>query len=322
MVLGKFMPPHLGHQYLVEFAQRFVDELYVVVGTLAAEPIPGRLRYHWMRRLFPDAHVLHLDEELPQAPEEHPEFWDLWRTSLRRILPSEVDFVFASEDYGRRLADELGARFVPVDKARGVVPVSGTAVREAPRRNWAYIPPCVRPYFVTRISVFGPESTGKSTLAARLAERFFGTLVPEYAVELISATGRDLGLEDMETIVRGQIAAEDHLAEVCRAGVLVCDTDPLVTPIWSETLFGEVPDGLQSLASARTYDLTLLLDVDVPWVDDHHRYAPEDRRGFFDRCLAALEAAGRPYVIVRGDWSEREAQAVTAVEAALAQAGR
>ncbi|WP_372899661.1 adenylyltransferase/cytidyltransferase family protein, partial [Stieleria sp.] len=49
MVLGKFLPPHLGHAYLVDFARHYVDDLTVVVGTLAAEPIPGARRYEWMR---------------------------------------------------------------------------------------------------------------------------------------------------------------------------------------------------------------------------------------------------------------------------------
>ena len=38
MVLGKFLPPHKGHQYLIDFAANFVEELTVVVGTLESSP--------------------------------------------------------------------------------------------------------------------------------------------------------------------------------------------------------------------------------------------------------------------------------------------
>ena len=55
-----------------------------MVCSLASEPIPGELRYRWMRELFPFDHVVHLTDELPQAPEEHPDFWALWQASLER----------------------------------------------------------------------------------------------------------------------------------------------------------------------------------------------------------------------------------------------
>ncbi len=181
MLLGKFLPPHLGHVYLVEFARNFVDRLTVVVCSLQREPIPGIRRYEWMRELFPFDNVVHLTDELPQEPAEHPDFWALWRAALQRVLPSRPDYIFASEAYGKPLAEVLGGRFVPVDPGRAVVPCSGTAVRTDPMTQWDYLPRCVRPWFVRRVVVFGPESTGKTTLARRLAEHFHTVCVPEYA---------------------------------------------------------------------------------------------------------------------------------------------
>ena len=322
MVLGKFLPPHLGHVYLVETARGLVDELTVVVGTLAAEPIAGELRYAWMRELCgTDVNVVHLVDELPQDPSEHPDFWALWQASLTRVLPSRPDFVFASEDYGWKLAEVLGARFFPVDRARSAVPVSGTAIRDDPFGHFAYLPRPVRPYFVRRVSVFGPESTGKSTLTRKLAEHYRTTWVPEYARTLIEMKGGTIGLEDMETIARGQAASEDALARNADR-VLFCDTDPLATRIWSDTLYGEVPEIVSAVGRARRYALTLLNDVDVPWVEDIARYLPEERASFFDRCRAELEAAGRSFVHVRGSWEERFRLATDAVDAMLAEPWR
>jgi len=71
-----------------------------------------------MRELFPDLDVVHLTDENPQEPHEHPRFWDIWRESLLRFAPRKPDLVFASEKYGERLAKELGARWIPVDVAR------------------------------------------------------------------------------------------------------------------------------------------------------------------------------------------------------------
>jgi NadR type nicotinamide-nucleotide adenylyltransferase len=316
MLLGKFLPPHQGHVYLAEFAGRYADLLTVVVCTLGREPIPGELRYRWMRELLPFDHVVHLTDELPQAPEEHPDFWALWKASLERVLPGRPDFVFASEDYGRKLAEVLGGRFVPVDRARAAVPVSGSAVRADPLGHWEYLPRCVRPYFARRVCVFGPESTGKTTLARRLAEHFRTAWVPEYARTLIEAQGGRLAFDDMERIARGQAASEEALARNANR-VLIADTDALTTLVWSETLYGRVPALVREQAEKRIYDLYLLLDVDVPWVADVARYLPEDRRGFFERCRAELERRGRRYVVVRGGPDERFEQARWAVEGLL-----
>jgi NadR type nicotinamide-nucleotide adenylyltransferase len=318
MLLGKFMPPHLGHVYLVEFAHHFVDRLSVVVCSLEREPICGGLRYRWMRELFPFDNIIHLTDELPQEPGEHPDFWDLWRASLTRVLPCRPDYVFASEEYGRKLAEVLGARFVPVDPARAVVPVSGTAIRRDPRAHWDYLPRCVRPYFLRRVCVFGPESTGKSTLARRLAEHFGGGLVPEYARTLLEAQRGRLDPADIPHIARGQIASEEALARNAR-GVLFCDTDVLTTLVWSETLYGACPQWVREEAGRRAYDMYLLLDVDVPWVGDKVRYLPDDRRAFFERCRRELEARGRRFVCVRRGWDERFETARRAVAELLAE---
>ena len=316
MLLGKFMPPHLGHVYLGEFAGRYVDRLTIVVCSLDREPIPGDLRFRWMRELFPVDNVVHLTDELPQEPAEHPDFWDLWRSALTRVLPGRPDYVFASEDYGWRLAEELGAVFVPVDAARSAVPVSGTAVRTDPRANWAYIPRCVRPYFVKRVCVFGPESTGKTTLARRLADHYCTAWVPEYARTLLEARGGVVAAEDMERIARGQAASEDALARNA-THILITDTDPLATLVWSDVLFGIVPEAVRSLADTRAADLYLLTDADVPWVADPVRYLPDGGQAFFDRCRAELDARDRRYVVVRGDWEKRFRTAAAAVEGLL-----
>jgi NadR type nicotinamide-nucleotide adenylyltransferase len=316
MLLGKFLPPHQGHVYLAEFARRYVDQLTIVVCTLAREPIPGELRFRWMRELFPFANVVHLTDDLPQDPSEHPDFWGLWQTSLQRVLPGRPDYVFASEDYGHQLAEVLGATFISVDRQRAVVPVSGTAVRTDPMRFWDYIPRAVRPYFVRRVCVFGPESTGKTTLARRLAAHFNTVMVPEYARALIEAQQGRLQPADMERIARGQAASEDALARDARR-VLICDTDLLTTQIWSEILYGTCPAWVRRQADQRNYDLYLLLDVDVPWVADVARFLPENRRGFFARCRAELDARNRPYVHLQGAWDARFAQACAAVEGLL-----
>jgi NadR type nicotinamide-nucleotide adenylyltransferase len=316
LVLGKFLPPHRGHVHLCEVAERMCDELTIVVASLAREPIAGAQRVAWMRELFPRATVVHHTAELPQEPAEHPEFWRLWRESLRACAGRPVHRLFASDRYGLRLAAELGATWIPVDPDRAVFPVSGTAIRRAPMRHFGALPRCVRPHFVRRVSVFGPESTGKSTLAPELARACGTVWVPEFARAYLESRGGVLARPDLDVIGQGQIALEDALARDADR-VLICDTDPLLTVVWSEVLFGEAPAWLVEAARARRYELTLLCDVDLPWVDDLVRYLPEDRADFAARCERALRDAGRRFERVRGSGAAR-AESVRAHVRALA----
>lgn len=315
MILGKFLPPHAGHRYLVDFARHYCDELTVLVCTLAREPIPGALRYDWMRRMFPDCRVVHITDEVPQTPAEHSDFWQIWRDLVLGAMPEGVDYVFASEDYGFKLAEVLGAEYIPVDHHRELMPVSGTAIRQDPLKHWRYIPDEVRPYYLRRVCVFGPESTGKSTLTRDLARHFDTLYVHEYARPLLDFKDGRCDYEDIERIARGQAAAEDALAPRANR-VLFCDTDPLTTSIWSDVFFQKCPAWVSEEAALRTYDLYLLLDVDVPWVNDGQRYFPDDprRRAFFERCRDTLDALARPRVLIRGDWPERLAHAIAAVK--------
>lgn len=312
MILGKFLPPHAGHQFLVQFGLNFVERLYVLVCSIKREPIPGTLRYEWMRELHPEAQVIHVDKELPQEPEEHPHFWKLWRESVCEAVGEPIDFVFASEDYGHRLAAELNSTFVPVDIGRNALPVSGTAIRENPFDHWRELPACVRSYFVKRVCLFGPESTGKSTLSRDLAAHFGTVFVPEFARGWLDPQQGVCTLEDIPVIARGQLAAEDALAREANR-VLFCDTDLLLTTIWSDVFFQQCPEWVSKAADSRTYDLYLLLDIDVPWVDDAQRFLPQRRKEFFDRCQALLDDRRRPYVVIRGSWEERFTAAVKAV---------
>ena len=316
MILGKFLPPHAGHQHLVQFGLNFAKRLHLLVCTLDREPIPGELRRDWMSELFPQAQLHHITADLPQEPSEHPQFWDIWRETVQAAVGEPIDYVFASEDYGRRLADELGAQFIPVDVARSGVPISGTAIREAPLRHWEHLPTCVRPYYAKRVCVFGPESTGKSTLARDLAAHFHTVHVPEFARGLLDPKQGECDYDDIAVIARGQAAAEDSLARRANR-VLLCDTDLWLTTIWSDVLFGKCPTWIAAEAARRKYDLYLLLDVDVPWVDDAQRYLPHKRQEFFNRCHELLKRHRLPYQIIRGDWQQRFESARDAVSRLL-----
>ncbi|WP_428263775.1 AAA family ATPase [Haliangium sp.] len=328
MVLGKFMPPHLGHVHLVDFARAYCDEVAVVVEKVVDEPIPSELRLAWMQEMFPDCHLVHLVDLNPQEPAAHPRFWDIWRDSLRRALPWPPDVVLASEDYGPRLAEVLGARFVPVDRDRraltvGDGPLSGTAVRADPMGWFDALPRVVRPYFVKRVRIVGPESSGKSTLARALARRFDTVWVPEYAETVIRLHDGRIDEADLVEFVRGQVADEQALARSARR-VLICDTDAVTTLVWSRLLYGRVAPALAAAveaAAARPYELTLLCLPDVPFAPDVHRVGPDTRARTLDLLRDELGARGVDAVELSGDAAAREARAAAAIAPLLGPGG-
>ncbi|SFR86308.1 AAA family ATPase [Sphingomonas jatrophae] len=166
------------------------------------------------------------------------------------------------------------------------------------------------------ICLHGPESTGKSTLCALLATRFGAELVTEYGRSFCETYGTELTMDDLVDI------AETHdamtVAAKSRGGShLILDTDPLMTAVWADMLFGERDPWFDAWTG--TADLYLLLDIDIPWVDDGTRMfgAPAERSRFFELSRAELERRGVRWALISGPAAEtRLAGALAAIEAA------
>ena len=201
-VLGKFCPLHKGHTFLISTALSNVERLYIVVDNIMDDVIAVERRVQWVKKEYPEAIVLTQPHPLPQDPSETPQFWNIWRETLHALLPEKIEAVFASENYGERLAKELNAAFVMVDRHRRQIPISATSIRKDIIRNWEYLSVSAKADLMTTICVFGPESTGKSTLTKQLAAYFGVPFVDEYAETVIRSKNGDIEFEDMELIGR------------------------------------------------------------------------------------------------------------------------
>jgi nicotinamide riboside kinase len=106
-------------------------------------------------------------------------------------------------------------------------------------------------------------------------------------------------------------------AAAARDGQMVLfDTDPLITSVWAQMMFGERDPWFAGFTAYA--DLYLLLDIDLPFVDDGLRVyaASEDRRHFFALCKAELEVRGVAYALIHGEGDARFSAALEAIEAA------
>lgn len=329
LVFGKFMPPTNGHLYFINFAKQSCRKLTILVCSLPTEPIPGEQRYKWMKELFPDANVVHHYVDIQQEPNgpDDEAFFEGWRDSIMRHCPGEkFDALFASESYGYKMADVMETKFVPVDVKRDLVQISGTEMRNTPLQHWEHLHPVIRPYFLKRVALIGPESTGKSTLAKELADHFDTVNVAEYARDMLDDFTKNmpdfdpskLALKDISTIARGQIASEDSLARQANR-IMFCDTDLRTTTFWSNFYFQECPKWISKAADERKYDLYMLMDprgVEKDYKPDQQRPMPklEDRIAMFEWWKAELTKRKQPFVVIDGNnWQTRFQKAVVAV---------
>ncbi len=168
---------------------------------------------------------------------------------------------------------------------------------------------------VRRICLHGPESVGKSVLAAELAAHFDTVFVSEYGRTYCEQFGTDLNNDDLLTIAKMQAAMADAAGQQA-SRVLILDTDPLMTAVWSDMMLGARDPWFADFDE--TADLYLLLDIDLPWVDDGTRVYGDaaTREAFFNRCHDELVARGVDWALVSGKGKAR----ATAALAAIAQA--
>ena len=172
-----------------------------------------------------------------------------------------------------------------------------------------------------KIVLFGPESTGKTTLSNQLARYYNSVWVPEYAREYLqnkwNNERKTCEPKDLLPIAKGQMKLENKLAKKTDT-VLICDTDLLETKVYSEAYYlGSCDPLLEKYALENTYDLYFLTYIDTPWEADDLRDKPNERERMFKAFEDALIKYNKPYVLLKGSKKERLEMAVIHIDKIL-----
>jgi NadR type nicotinamide-nucleotide adenylyltransferase len=166
------------------------------------------------------------------------------------------------------------------------------------------------------ICLHGPESTGKSTLGPQLADALGGIYVAEFGRTWSEAKGLGFTMTDLIAIAKGHMAAtRDALNR--RPPYVILDTDPLMTSVWAEMLFGIRDPWFDRFKD--TADFYLMFDIDLPWIPDGTRmFGTEELRArFFELSKAELDRRGLPYAMIGGSGQQRFENALKAISAAV-----
>lgn len=192
---------------------------------------------------------------------------------------------------------------------------------------------------IKKVVVLGPESTGKSTLCQRLADHYNTLWVPEYAREYLEKNGTAYSYDDLLTIAKSQIELEDTISSQLPMAIgtaispldtshsqltprlLFIDTDLYVIKVWAEFVFNKCHTWMLDKIAKREYDLYLLCDVDLPWVEDVLREYPDKkiREKLFSLYKDIMINQTTPWFIISGNYEERLMKAIHFIDATFKQ---
>jgi HTH-type transcriptional regulator, transcriptional repressor of NAD biosynthesis genes len=355
LVVGKFYPPHRGHQYLIEQAAARSAQVTVLVMAAACETLPLADRVAWLRAASMSLPAVTVTGTCCDVPVDFRDetVWAaqvaVMNTALTADARPPVDAVFSSEPYGDELAARLGAEHVSIDPSRVAVPVSASQIRADLVGCWGQLTLPAQAGLAVRVVVVGAESTGTSTIAEMITDHYRHRDGAWARTCCVGEAGRDYtftkwqraraaaaqagqpepALEELEWTAADfdAVAAEqtrrENRAATAGSPLVVCDTDAFATSVWERRYLGGHARGLQPWATTGLprHDIYLLTSHEgVPWHDDGLREGDLAIRaamtGWF---AAALTAAGHSWVLLTGSLQDRLALAVRVTDAVLKQ---
>jgi HTH-type transcriptional repressor of NAD biosynthesis genes len=312
LVLMTALPPTVGHQYLIEFASKYMQWasstgfLYVMVSWRDIEPIKGWRRVSALREHFKhDKRVVirsHNGSEMPQNPEEHSDFWNLWKTEIISMAPN-IGYVFASETYGIELAKTLGAKFVPCNVYRETVNVTATEVRRDILGNFDKLLPEMKDHFKFRAVIFGAESCGKTTVSKAIAASnpslfYYG---PEWAREYLELLPTPEVTEDrMMDIVQGQWTIDRLMYTKSDRPISIQDTDLLSTIGYYYICGLQDTEGMRVASTLfQSADIYYVMPDTIPFKPDPLRYGGDKRESTTQFWIDLLNRYDCKYHVVQ-----------------------
>jgi HTH-type transcriptional regulator, transcriptional repressor of NAD biosynthesis genes len=319
LTLGKFAPLHKGHQLLIETALSEMDEVVLIIYDCPETPVaPLNVRSRWISRIYPTVEVIEAWDgplevgDTPEIKQRHEDY------VINRLGVRGITHFYSSEFYGEHMSLALGAINRIVDRDRTQLPLSGTEIRKNPYAFRESLHPEVYRDLIINVVFLGAPSTGKTTLAARLAEKYATRWMPEYGREYWEEhqVNRRVSVEQLVEIARGHLEREEALLGEANR-YLFTDTNALTTYIFSLYYHGAAAPPLVHLAdrAASRYDLVFVCDTDIAYDTTWDRSGEANRLIMQKMIVADLQVRKIPFFLLRGELETR----ISYVERVLSQ---
>lgn len=327
VVLMTALLPTEGHKSLIEFAGDMVGpngKVLVVVSSRSHEPIDGYDRLFALMEEFGENDGFyfyhHADDNAPQNPVTAEE-WDYWAnichlglmeielehmTIMTHLVSDNFEetrpvlkYLVASELYGKKMADVLGVEFIPFDIDRRINSVKGTTVRHNLNDQFKQILPSIRQKLSKTITIFGQESTGKTTMTDKLGSLNSLIGIHEFARPYLeSLDDKTITNEKMANIVQGQFALQR--AAKGKSLITIQDTDLLSTLGYYRIYGGDYSQtNLLGYISITKSDLYIVMNDEIPFEEDALRYGGKVRESTKKFWIDILEEFGCEYYVVK-----------------------
>ena len=308
LTLGKFAPFHKGHQLLIETAVNEVDELIVLIYDDPVINIALAARAAWIREIYPKIVVIE-GINSPNDTGYTPEIMKIQEDYVLSVLGNRtISHFYSSEPYGVHMSIALNAINRQVDVSRNIIPISATKIRINSFENKEFIHPIVYKDLITKVVLLGAPSTGKTTLAEKLAFHFDTQWMPEYGREYWEKhqINKRLTLEDLLKIAETHIEREDALVLQSNR-ILFSDTNAITTYLFSLDYHGTALAALENLAKTaeNRHDIIFVCDTDIPYDDTWDRSGDVKRKEFQQKIIEDLNNRNLKYYMLSGTIDER-----------------
>jgi HTH-type transcriptional repressor of NAD biosynthesis genes len=291
LFVGKFVAYHKGHQhYINKFAANCEKLNLVLCSNTRTDKVHYSIRKKWIEDDLNSGLVnaknkidFHLSLEDHITP--YPDGIKEWCRHIENLV-GKVDVIFGNDDYVRECAREFGAYYCSPDQQRNSFNISSTKIYTSGLKYYDFLAEVSKPYFNKKVLLVGPESTGKSTLAKKLAVYFKGKYIEEYGrsyeefmIKKYNRPCTQWGQDDYEFIAQRQnemiTEANDKPSKL-----LFVDTDALITQIYYQLYLNtDASNKIDKIIKSQNFDLIMFLDhQSTEWVHDGLRFLADDEQ--------------------------------------------
>jgi NadR type nicotinamide-nucleotide adenylyltransferase len=311
LFLGKFTIFHAGHQLVIDTALSEMDHVIVLIyDAPSSTTIPLDVRAGWIEKIYASKPVTVMKG---WAGPEDTGYTEKIKTIqdkyiLKMVGDKGITHFYSSEPYGEHVSKALQCANRMVDLHRTIKPIAASKIQSNPFAFRKFIYPLVYADLITKIVFVGAPSTGKTSLAEKMAEEFQTEWMPEYGREYWDKHQKDRRLEpwQLTEIAEGHIVREDEKVRNANKYLFV-DTNAVTTFMFGLDYHGFVEPRLAELANCAffRYDLVFLCGDEMPYDDTWDRSGDAKRHEFQRQIEADLLRRKTPYISLSGILVER-----------------